>query len=345
MKQAFVTTVLGFLLAAGSVSGSEPQYRVQRGDTLWDLSGRFWNDVWAWPELWALNPHFRNPHWIYPGDPIFLGRPEPTTRVVRLPLERLVPGEGAGVTEPGKGEAETPEGRLGERPGDEARMVRLARLQTLDFIAPQRLSRVGTVDNLHQVKVAYAAGEDIEFALAPDSQLEPGDMVTLVDDRERVLHPVSGRWEGYYVRVLGHLEVLAVHEGRGVGRIVETYAVVEDGDGIVPYREPIREMPLRELHVDVAGVILRGEPEQFVFSTDDMVFLDRGKSHGLEPGVLLEISVREGERAAQGLVDLGSPLAVLFVVSVEEESAACVIVESRAAVEAGDRFTVASFSP
>ena len=51
------------------------QHTVVRGDTLWDISGKFLQQPWCWPTVWGMNrDEIANPHWIYPGQIIWFDR-------------------------------------------------------------------------------------------------------------------------------------------------------------------------------------------------------------------------------------------------------------------------------
>jgi WD40 repeat protein len=81
---AFALAAIGVVFA-GSANAADPspkpaasaltKYIVVRGDTLWDISGRFLNEPRRWPEIWRMNRDvIENPHLIHPGETILLER-------------------------------------------------------------------------------------------------------------------------------------------------------------------------------------------------------------------------------------------------------------------------------
>src|ERR1043166_1504635 len=47
---------------------SSKTYKIQRGDTLWPLAQKLYNNAYLWPQLWEANTWITDSHWIYPGD-------------------------------------------------------------------------------------------------------------------------------------------------------------------------------------------------------------------------------------------------------------------------------------
>ncbi|MCE1242242.1 LysM domain-containing protein [Oryzomicrobium sp.] len=84
MKRIIAALTLGMIAATASAQATAPltladgapdRHVVVKGDTLWGISGKFLQQPWRWPEIWRLNKdEVKNPHRIYPGDIIVLGK-------------------------------------------------------------------------------------------------------------------------------------------------------------------------------------------------------------------------------------------------------------------------------
>lgn len=97
---------LGNIAQSAELRENHPEtYVVKKGDTLWDISGRFLTKPWNWPEIWHVNPQVENPHLIYPGDILKLvyidGKPylvKASNGTIKLRPKARVLSEGDAIT-------------------------------------------------------------------------------------------------------------------------------------------------------------------------------------------------------------------------------------------------------
>jgi hypothetical protein len=95
MHLSFAALLTGVVLAQDvSLRSDHPdRYVVVKGDTLWDIAGRFLDKPWQWPAIWHANPQVANPHLIYPGDVLSLVYIDgvPQLRLSREDTDKLSP--------------------------------------------------------------------------------------------------------------------------------------------------------------------------------------------------------------------------------------------------------------
>jgi hypothetical protein len=256
------------------------KYVVVKGDTLWDISGKFLKSPWRWPEIWQLNKEsIKNPHWIYPGDIVVLDRSGDQPRL------SLVKGEGHGLAtvklSPTLREEKIESGAIPTIP--------ISAIHA--FLSQPRVVSAGALDaapfilGSNDERVIFAKGDDAFATGGPAGVtrwniLRPG---------KSLKDPETGEVLGYEVEYVGDARTLSPGAPQKI-RITRTAQEALAKDKLVAAvdSDTFEYMP-RAPETQVAGRIISAYGGVSDTGRYQTVVLNRGANHGLAPGHVLAI--------------------------------------------------------
>ena len=281
------------LLAAGGLAQADVQlkaghpenYTVVKGDTLWDISGRFLSQPWKWPELWHVNPQIKNPNLIYPGDTLSLtyvnGQP-------RLTLNR---GESRGTIKLSPQVRSTPM----------AEAIPTIPLEVINaFLFNNRI--VDSEADFTSAPYVLAGGGESVVMGAGQKIYARG---TFVDQQpsygifrqgKTYTDPVSKEFLGINANVIGNADVVSSEDGVTTLNVTRSNEEVRIGDRFFPTEERAVNstfMP-REPASQVDGLIIDVPRGVTQIGSMDVVTINKGKRDGMAEGTVLAI-MKTGE--------------------------------------------------
>ncbi|MEZ5657887.1 MAG: LysM peptidoglycan-binding domain-containing protein [Burkholderiaceae bacterium] len=275
-------------------------YVVVKGDTLWDISGRVLEQPWRWPEIWEMNREaIKDPHWIYPGDVIYMdhsgGHP-------RLRVGKRIGGDGGANGTGGSGDAGRFAGNQLDRRSPLVRSLPLdnGAIPTLNMAAiepflnrplvvePQTLAKHPRIVATQEGRVFLGRGDVAYVRGIEDESQEEWHVYRqsrpLLDPNTR--KPIA--FEALYVGT-ARLE-------RGGDpatlRIVNTSEEVGVGDRLMPaVRSAILNIAPHAPEREVNGRILSVYRGVSQVGKNSVVALNVGSNVGIEPGHVLTVKL------------------------------------------------------
>ncbi len=258
-------------------------HKVVRGDTLWDISGKFLQHPWCWPQVWNLNrDQIKNPHWIYPGQVVYfdratgrlsLNRPgnSGTSGTVRLSPQIRVEGLGQEAV------PAIPAGQI-EPFLSQPLIVTETELAGTPRIVATQEGRV----NLGKNDKAYVSGD-----------LKGGTSFQAFRPGKPLLDPETKEVIGYEAVYLGSLKLQRAGKAENEAHSFTVVSSKEEmgvGDRLVPlpptplinYVPHPPEQPLAARIVSVYGGVTHAGQNQ-------IVSINRGQKHGVDLGTVLEL--------------------------------------------------------
>ncbi len=253
------------------------RYVVQPGDTLWDISSRFLTDPWYWPEIWHINPQVANPHLIYPGDELAL------TWVDGQPRVTLASG-GAARLSP----------QVREHPLNEAiHAIPYSSIAAFvsrpAVLAEEQVRGAPYVVRGRDQRLISSAGHDIYVRRFEDGAA--GGRYNVFHLGEELKDPEDGDVLGYQGLFTGQADFRQAGDPATLVLVNSTRETTE-GDILLPVAADARmdfipRAPAQALDGTILSV--SGDHERSVTGMSDVVIVNRGSRHGLEPGHVLAI--------------------------------------------------------
>ena len=267
-----ITDINPALYGANSAKRKVPDYHtVIKGDTLWTMCQFYYGDPWAWPQLWAYNTEITNPHWIYPGD-----------RVRMLGLVK------SSSSEPGEEKV-----KMLAHP----RLIsKVMRLRQRGFVVDGELARSASVLGSLQERKMLTRHDEIYIKGAERFKPTLGKLFTIYRV-DRVLKDREGKKVGHLVKILGTARIKRLTRDKAAtALVIEAYNEILRGDRVGPLRRTYKAVPLRAAEKDLEGRVIDNLPDIKALGEFQMVFIDRGKNHGVRLGNRFLV-VRQGDGA------------------------------------------------
>lgn len=247
-------------------------YTVRRGDTLWDVTGRYYGNPWEWPRVWSYNPEITNPHWIYPMDRV-----------------RLRP--------PGGTQAQLPDSTA---PARQLAATGTVWLRGEGYLDREALDDSGVIIGSPEEQMMLSPQDDVYIRFEDDTQPQPGQQYTIF----REMNPDERRSDeaGVLVRIFGAVRLRSYDSDRNIGRAVITEALdpIERGYRVAPVPPSFDMVSPVPNDRDLEGAVVATVRPRQLSSDQQVIFVNLGEEQGVRLGNRIFI-VREGDRWRQNL--------------------------------------------
>ena len=313
---------------------------VQNGDTLWDISDAYLGTPWVWPSVWEDNDAIANPHLIYPGDRVWIS-PFEMRKVTDAEADALLAGAydmPAAMEDPDR----VP--RFASR-----KVFRFSEIESAGFVSLDEITGAAAiVDSTEHERVWLSDNTPVIIGLGA-GEAAVGDQFDIFRTGERVSDPETGEVVGYLTEELGWLEVTEVHDETATAWIRLSRSEMKRGDHLLPRR--IRRADIEVMDTpDVSGQVMYAPDSRMELAQRDVLYLNRGTSHGIEVGSPLEIyrpmelGYDDAQEAEKVLPD--EVVAKMIVVDVHDQTSVAVLTHTTRELTMGDHFRGAeSVSP
>jgi hypothetical protein len=218
-------------------------------------------------------------------------------------------------------------------------------LQAASFLARSEVEPLGRLDSAVPGKMNLSLGDTVYLRFRNPDDVSCGDIYSLYHEVKEVRHPeVRSARLGKVYAVSGEVMISDVGDKWVTGKVIQSYGEFSRGE-LVTERIPVTgQVRTRRASQDLDGYVIdKSHDENLLIQRNQVVYIDRGRSDGVESGTTFWIVRRsDGLQTKKADEDQTLPDQVigrLVVFSADEHVSTAVLTDQAVDVRVGDRVT------
>ena len=243
-------------------------YTIQQGDTLWDLSYKFYQSQWDWPGLWEMNDEIKNPHLIYPGKKIrifFKERDQLQPKIVTVTKNRS---------------EQAPEAI---KPS-----FSYSQMDHIGFIRQKEYAALGRIIREKDGNLIITEDNIIYIRPSETGTLVPGKIYQVYSTETLNQKFDNQRFTGVKHLLKADIEVLEHRGDYVIARVIDSYRAVHNNDLIMEYYERDEILTVDENPAPIDARIICAEDHTQMINDYRIAFINIG-GQTVKPGQIYSV--------------------------------------------------------
>ncbi len=298
-------------------------YIIQKGDTLWDLSNKFYNSQWDWPGLWEINDEIKNPHRIYPGQKIrIFFKEEAKLKPIIVPVKKY---------------------KKEKKPEKIVPSFSFAQIDRVGFIRKKAQPALGSIIREKDGNLMISTDDIVYIKPTEKGALIPGKryhVYTATPIKEKI-HDRT--FKGVKHLIKGEIKVAEDKSDYVSAVVTDTFRDIENGDLIMEYYDRDEVLTVEEHPSPIDARLICSEDNTQMINDYRIAFIDMGRKD-VKPGQIYTVMRKNetkdysgwkpGKKKTIPLEDLKS--GKLIVLQTEDITATVMIMSSTYAIHPDD---------
>lgn len=325
-----------------SISFAQEKHEVNKGDTLWDLADKYYNDSSTWPTIWKHNTFINNPDLIYPAETLVIpGYTKGGDRLSEYNSDVFKLGSGASNmasidSNNTNSMADTSDYTVEKKPAIKA----IKTASGLEII-PYSFNFNGTfayetlVKKTPNMKVVatkegksfVSTGDVLRINAGADNNLKPGDGIIIFSLDKKLS-------EGYVLEIDGYGIVQKVDTDNSLVMLKRSYDSISKGHFAAKFEGFNKANPkgFMNINSDSTGKIIYLHDDMVLGGQGNNCIIDIGLNDGVKQGDILYIT----RLIKDDKFERNVKLAEIQVIYVNDFSATALIIQSDSEVKIND---------